>query len=390
MSMKNIELWLDWRVTHDDGAQTVPPETVPLISRVVVLSDSIPLPEELQGLPRLQEDPATSKLFEVSSSGATRLVGAAIDVETPDSQRQATSLVGCVDWIQLSCKDWTMIPAENLISIADGSPTKVCVKACEASHIQGLAYALQIGVDALLLEAQTDLWNEAKTVQDNRKQQKESTFDQQTEDNSNRGLSLSKAEIVEIIEGGVGDRLCLDLIQTLQEGEGCLVGSSAKALVLVHAETFSSGFVPARPFRVNAGPVHSYVLMGDGQTSKYLCEVQAGDQVLVVDANGNTRAVTVGRCKSEPRPMLMVKFKEDTTAYQQMNQVFLQQAETVRLFSPHSKNGEAPGGDQESKGASSWFVLPVTTAKPHNHILVLFQQRGTHLGRKINAKVTET
>jgi 3-dehydroquinate synthase II len=38
-----------------------------------------------------------------------------------------------------------------------------------------------------------------------------------------------------------------------------LVGSSAKALCLVHGETLATPFVPARPFRVNAGPVHSYV-----------------------------------------------------------------------------------------------------------------------------------
>lgn len=38
-----------------------------------------------------------------------------------------------------------------------------------------------------------------------------------------------------------------------------LVGSSAKLLCLVQAEVLSSAYVPARPFRVNAGPVHSYV-----------------------------------------------------------------------------------------------------------------------------------
>lgn len=47
-------------------------------------------------------------------------------------------------------------------------------------------------------------------------------------------------------EGGVGDRVCVDLIQSLAEGEGMLVGSSAKMLALVHAETFETGFVSAR------------------------------------------------------------------------------------------------------------------------------------------------
>ena len=53
---------------------------------------------------------------------------------------------------------------------------------------------------------------------------------------------------------------------------GCLLGSSAKLLALVLAETAASGYVPPRPFRVNAGPVHQYVLMADGST-RYLSEV---------------------------------------------------------------------------------------------------------------------
>jgi 3-dehydroquinate synthase class II len=40
--------------------------------------------------------------------------------------------------------------------------------------------------------------------------------------------------------------VCLDLIQNLKEGEGLLVGSSAKLLSLVHAETLETGYVPPR------------------------------------------------------------------------------------------------------------------------------------------------
>jgi 3-dehydroquinate synthase class II len=46
--------------------------------------------------------------------------------------------------------------------------------------------------------------------------------------------------------------VCIDLVRLLLDTEGILVGSSAKALCLVHGETFSSEFVPSRPFRVNA------------------------------------------------------------------------------------------------------------------------------------------
>ena len=39
----------------------------------------------------------------------------------------------------------------------------------------------------------------------------------------------------------------------------------------MHGETLASGFVPARPFRVNAGPAHAYAALAGGAT-KYLCE----------------------------------------------------------------------------------------------------------------------
>lgn len=59
-------------------------------------------------------------------------------------------------------------------------------------------------------------------------------------------MTLCAARVTGIREGGVGDRVCVDLIQSLGAGEGMLVGSSAKLLALVHAETFETGFVPAR------------------------------------------------------------------------------------------------------------------------------------------------
>ena len=92
------------------------------------------------------------------------------------------------------------------------------------------------------------------------------------------------------------------------QDEGALVGSAATELALVMGETVASGFVPPRPFRVNAGPVHAYVLMADGST-KYLSECRAGDEVRIASTEGSGRAATVGRCKVEPRPTLRVDFE---------------------------------------------------------------------------------
>jgi len=77
-------------------------------------------------------------------------------------------------------------------------------------------------------------------------------------------------------------------------------------LFLVHNESVGSSFTSPRPFRVNAGAVHCYTLSPDG-TTKYLSELETGVEVLVVDSKGKARRVTIGRCKIEKRPMLMIK-----------------------------------------------------------------------------------
>ena len=96
-------------------------------------------------------------------------------------------------------------------------------------------------------------------------------------------------------------------------------------------ETVASGFVPPRPFRVNAGPVHAYVLMADGST-KYLSECRAGDEVLIARSGGGGRAAVVGRCKVEPRPTLRVDFETSPADPSsggdgERASIFLQQAE---------------------------------------------------------------
>merc|ERR1712232_1345862 len=106
---------------------------------------------------------------------------------------------------------------------------------------------------------------------------------------TDESVRLSRLEVIDIEEGGVGDRVCVDLTSLLEIGEGLLVGSSAASMVLVHGETVPSEFVPTRPFRVNAGAVHCYVQLADTST-KYLSELRMGHEVLVVNArSGRTR-----------------------------------------------------------------------------------------------------
>jgi 3-dehydroquinate synthase II len=112
----------------------------------------------------------------------------------------------------------------------------------------------------------------------------------------------------------------------MDDDEGMLVGSMSRGLVFVHAETAESPYVASRPFRVNAGAVHAYVRVPGGET-KYLSELESGDEVLVADTEGRTREAVVGRAKIERRPMFRVEAEIDGDRIETL----LQNAETIKV-----------------------------------------------------------
>lgn len=77
------------------------------------------------------------------------------------------------------------------------------------------------------------------------------------------------------------------------------------------------------------GPVHAYVGMAGGVTS-YLSELHTGSQVMVVNAQGQSRTVLVGRVKIESRPLLLVEVEVEG----QRHSVLLQNSENVCLVTP--------------------------------------------------------
>jgi len=140
------------------------------------------------------------------------------------------------------------------------------------------------------------------------------------------GLTWSSVVVTDVHPAGLGDRVIVDTTSLLAPEEGLLVGSAAAFLFHVASEAVGSKFSRPRPFRVNAGAAHSYVLMADGST-RYLAELAGNDSVLAVAPGGTVRAVRVGRIKVERRPLVMVR-ADDTGV---SRTVFLQEAETVRL-----------------------------------------------------------
>ena len=221
-----------------------------------------------------------------------------------------------------------MIPLENLVAAAQGSGTNIVARIDTLQAIRGAAFALETGVDGLLLPSDhAEIWADAQMIAAERL----ATQSEGNEISVDDASEIVPVEVVAIEDGGIGDRICVDLTSILEVGEGLLIGSSANALALIHGETLDSEFVPPRPFRVNAGAVHAYVLMADGST-KYLSELTAGDSVAVCNAAGIVRSAVIGRMKIESRPFLLVRFSHPESGT--VGQTFLQQAETVRLISP--------------------------------------------------------
>lgn len=297
------------------------------------------------------------------------LIGAHIIIRDGQSQNEGIQFIGTADWLLVECETWSMIPLENLIAAREGSHTKIAAVITSPIQAQGAGFALQQGVDALVVENQSGLIEAALSV----KSQRLELLTTSVHTNKNNGTeTLSHLEVVRVEDAGLGDRFCLDFLSLLHQNEGVLVGSSSETLVLVHSETVPSTFVPTRPFRVNAGSPHAYILMAD-HTTKYLSELVAGDVVQAVNLKGGAREIVLGRIKIEQRPMLKISFLaiDSDSRKNKEAHVFLQQAETVRLI--------------DSDGA----VKSVTELNAGDVVVGRHGTEARHLGIAISSAVEE-
>jgi 3-dehydroquinate synthase class II len=178
---------------------------------------------------------------------------------------------------------------------------------------------------------------------------------------------LEPATITRITAGGSGDRVCLDTTSLFREGEGLLVGSTARSFVLVHAETVETEFVRARPFRVNAGAVHMYLYAPESRT-RYLSELRAGEPLLAVHPDGIHRVMVLGRAKIERRPHTLLHWQ---TADGNDGMAMLQTAETIRLVRPDGK------------------PVAITDLRPGDSILVHQETASRHTGLPVDGDLEE-
>jgi len=191
--------------------------------------------------------------------------------------------------------DWQIIPLENLIARV-GDDTELITGVQTAEDARTAYETLELGADGVLLDS--DDPDEIRRTVEVRDEMGRETLDMQW------------AEVTDVEQTGSADRVCIDTGNPRGTRRGDARRFDGPGLFFVHAETAESPYVASRPFRVNAGAVHAYVRTPDGGT-KYLSELQSGDEVQVVDANGNTREAIVGRAKIEKRPMFRVQAETD-------------------------------------------------------------------------------
>ena len=274
-----------------------------------------------------------------------------VQIDDPSDQEEALSLIGLVPWILVRCSDWTMVPLENLVTASRGTSTRIAAAIDEEVELNGAAFAMGGGVDAILVPIQ--MVDKAIRVLGG---------GWEREEPPETRVTIVEARILSIDGAGVGERVCVDLTRRINDGQGIATGSLSGNLCLLHGETIQSEYVPTRPFRVNAGAIHSYVLMADGKT-KYLSELISGDEVAVLSSSGEQEKATIGRLKVETRPLLMIRFEVSGSE----GQIVVQQAETVRLITPN-------GG-----------VISVTQVREGDKISVITDSRARHIGVALNA-----
>ncbi|MEG2005513.1 MAG: 3-dehydroquinate synthase II, partial [Bilophila sp.] len=184
-------------------------------------------------------------------------------------------------------------------------------------------------------------------------------------------VQLTPATITSVRMVGLGHRVCVDTLSLFERGQGMLVGNSSAFTFLVHAETEHNAYVASRPFRINAGAVHAYALQ-PGDKTCYVGELRSGDEVLIVRMDGSTTLATVGRIKTEVRPMLLLTAEADTADGLRTGSIFLQNAETIRLV------------------RSDGMPVSVVGLAPGDEILCrLDQAAGRHFGMRVHENIRE-
>ncbi len=290
-----------------------------------------------------------AKAQQLTAEGKT--VAGYVIIKNKKYEQFAVELGKSCDFLIVIGTDWKVIPLENLIAALQKIDVEIIAGIRNAQEAKLALETLEHGSDGVLLD--TDNLSEIKkviSVRDRSGMEK---------------IPLVKATITKIKPVGMGDRVCVDTASLMIPGEGMLIGSQSNGLFLVHSESEESPYVAARPFRVNAGAVHAYIRVGEN--TRYLSELASGDDVLIVDSEGETRPAVIGRVKIERRPLMLVEAEVEGTGIKTL----LQNAETIKLVGSDGK------------------PVPVTALKEGDEVMVYFEAAARHFGIKIEETIIE-
>lgn len=356
--------WLDIRAAGDqkpavtteaihhriDGIVTDQPADLaglpPTVRKVLrVLGTQLPDGAEVADVVILPHDFADRAAVEAQYPHAE--FGSYVEIVDADSLELACEAARSQLWSLLDFRDPTKIPLEIVIAAAAGAKGAIIVTVADPEEAEIVFGVLELGSDGVLMAAEA-VGAAAGLAQ--------------AALGSAEDTSLVELQIVSTAHIGMGERACVDTCSYLRPDEGILVGSHSKGMILCVSETHPLPYMQTRPFRVNAGAIHSYTLAGSGRT-RYLSELHAGSKVMVVDVAGRSRLVSVGRVKIESRPLISI---DAVHASGQRVNLILQDDWHVRVL--------GPGG----------AVLNSTELKPGDVVLGHLPTADRHVGYPID------
>jgi 3-amino-4-hydroxybenzoic acid synthase len=250
-------------------------------------------------------------------------------------------------WTLLKFRDPTKIPLEIVLAAANAAEGSLITEVADVEEAEIVFGVLEHGSDGVMMAPAAV---------------GEPTALKEAAETTSPDLDLEHLEVTAVSHVGMGERACVDTCTYFREDEGMLVGSYSKGMILCVSETHPLPYMPTRPFRVNAGAIHSYTLSENSRTN-YLSELRSGSRVQAVDVKGQTRMVPVGRVKIETRPLLSI----DAVA---------PDGETVNLILQDDWHVRVlgPGG----------AVLNSTELKPGDTVLGCLPAKERHVGYPIN------
>lgn len=309
---------------------------------------------EGDGSINLSENLADSKDLanakKAKSEGKT--VCAYIKITDKLHEQLAVKLGPIVDYIILVGTDWTVIPLENIIADLQKVDVEIIAAVADKDGAKLALETLEHGTDGVVFEA-----NDFALIKE---------IAQEVDNASRTKYELKTATLTNVKPLGSGDRVCVDTTDMMKPGEGMLIGSYSKSMFLVHSESLESEYVASRPFRVNAGPVQAYVMV-PGNKTRYLSELVAGDEVLIVNTEGESRTAYVGRSKIERRPLILIEAEFEG----QTIRTLLQNAETIRIVDENDN------------------PLSVAEVKPGDKVKVYIESNARHFGIAIDETIIE-